>query len=159
VNGAMVPTVVGLGAVALGAIVLCYRMLLLTSLDTELAAARGVRVRLVGAAYLLALALAVSLAAEAIGAVLATALLVGPPATALRLTKRPGATLAAAAAIGGLATWLGILLAYDSYSWPPVHHGWPVSFFVVALVFVFYLGADLATSRHRRRSAGSGTGG
>ena len=49
-----------------------------------------------------------------------------------------------AAAIGLAATWLGILLAYDSYYWPPPEHGWPVSFFVVTLIFVFYLLAGLA---------------
>ena len=35
--------------------------------------------------------------------------------------------------------WLGILLAYDSYDWPPLHHGWPVSFFVVTLVLIAYI--------------------
>ena len=29
--------------------------------------------------------------------------------------------------------WLGIVLAYDSYQWPPAGQGWPVSFFVVTL--------------------------
>jgi len=43
------------------------------------------------------------------------------------------------AAIGLAATWLGILLAFDSYYWPPARQGWPVSFFVVALVLLFYL--------------------
>jgi zinc/manganese transport system permease protein len=41
--------------------------------------------------------------------------------------------------IGLAATWLGVLLAYDSYYWPPGRHGWPVSFFVVTLILVFYL--------------------
>ena len=44
---------------------------------------------LVGAAYLLAMALAVALSALTIGAILSTALLVGPAATALRLTEPP----------------------------------------------------------------------
>ena len=44
-----------------------------------------------------------------------------------------------AALTGVIATWLGIILAYDSYYWPPHGHGWPVSFFVVAFVVVFYL--------------------
>ena len=47
--------------------------------------------------------------------------------------------MATAALIGVIATWLGILLAYDSYYWPPRGHGWPVSFFIVAFVVVFYL--------------------
>ena len=68
-----------------------YRPLLLSSVSPELAAARGIPVRLVGGLYLLALALAVALAAVTIGAILSTALLVGRPPTALRLTRRPGA--------------------------------------------------------------------
>jgi zinc/manganese transport system permease protein len=151
VSGSIAPAVVGLSAAALALIVACYRMLLLGSLDTDLAAARGVPVRLVGVAFSLALALAVSLAAATIGAVLATALLVGPPAAALRLTKRPSTALLAASGVGVAATWLGILLAYDSYDWPPVHRGWPVSFLIVALVFVFYVVADLVAGARGRR--------
>jgi len=105
----------------------------------------------IGLVYLLALALAVSLAAETVGAVLSTALLVGPAATALRLAKRPGLAVLGSAAIGALSCWLGVLLAYDSYYWPPVRHGWPVSFFIVALIFVFYLAVDLAAGRELRR--------
>jgi zinc/manganese transport system permease protein len=153
---AMLPTITGLSLASLGLLLVCYRMLLLSTLSPDLAAARGVRVRLVGLGYLLSLALAISLAAETIGAVLATALLVGPPATALRLTKRPGLGVAAAGLIGVFAVWVGILLAYDSYYWPPVGHGWPVSFFVVALVLTCYLFAGLVTrsdgKRRRQRS-------
>jgi zinc/manganese transport system permease protein len=47
--------------------------------------------------------------------------------------------VAVAAAIGVAATWLGIVLAYDSYYWPPRGRGWPVSFFVVTLVVGGYL--------------------
>ena len=50
--------------------------------------------RLVGVGYLLALALAVALAAVTIGTILSTALLVGPAATALRLTRSPGTAIA-----------------------------------------------------------------
>jgi zinc/manganese transport system permease protein len=60
--------------------------------------------------------------------------------------------MAIAAAVGVAATWLGILLAYDSYDWPPRHQGWPVSFFVVTLVFAFYLVIHLSVGRsHSRR--------
>jgi zinc/manganese transport system permease protein len=44
-----------------------------------------------------------------------------------------------AASIGVLAIWLGIVLAYDSFYWPPAGRGWPVSFFVVTLVVAGYL--------------------
>jgi zinc/manganese transport system permease protein len=90
-------------------------------------------------AYLAALAVSVSLAAVAIGAVLSTALLIGPSATALRVAKSPGWAMAASALTGVAATWIGIVLAYDSFYWPPHGHGWPVSFFVVTLVLIGYL--------------------
>ena len=83
--------------------------------------------------------MSVSLSAVVIGAVLSTALLVGPAATALRICKGPVQSMATAAGIGVAATWLGVLLAYDSFYWPPAGHGWPVSFFVVALVTGGYL--------------------
>ena len=134
-----VPVLVASGLIALLVVVLLSRVLLLSSLSPDIAAARGVPVRAVGAAYLIALAVSVSLSAVVIGAVLSTALLIGPAATALRIAKGPVRAMAVAALIGVIATWLGIVLAYDSYYWPPYGHGWPVSFFIVALVVVFYL--------------------
>src|ERR1700722_13761170 len=128
-----VPALIASGIVALAVVALLTRVLLLTSISPDLARARGVHVRTVGMIYLDALA------AVAIGAVLSTALLIGPAATALRVTKSPGLAMVTSALTGIAATWLGIVLAYDSYYWPPFGHGWPVSFFVVALVLVGYL--------------------
>jgi zinc/manganese transport system permease protein len=139
VSSSTLPLVALLGAVALGMVGLLYRPLLLSSISAEMAAARGLHVRALGFAYLLALAVAVALAALTIGTILSTALLVGPAASALRLTRRPATAIAAAAAIGVAAMWLGIVLAYDSFDWAPVGTGWPVSFFVVSLIFIGYL--------------------
>jgi zinc/manganese transport system permease protein len=111
-----------------------------------------VPVRLVGALCLVAIALAVALSALTIGAILSTALLVGPAATALRLTNKPGLAMIWAAIIGLVATWLGILLAFDSFYWPPARQGWPVSFFVVTLVFTFYLIAQAPSALRARRA-------
>jgi zinc/manganese transport system permease protein len=60
--------------------------------------------------------------------------------------------MACAVLLSLAATWLGILLAFDSFSWPPSGHGWPVSFFVVALVFVFYLLAQAPRALAARRA-------
>jgi zinc/manganese transport system permease protein len=146
-----IPAIVALSGLSLALILLVQRPLLLSSLNPELAAARGIPVRLIGATYLLALAVAVALSALTIGAILGTALLIGPAATALRLTSRPGRAVAIAAAVGLAVTWLGIVLAYDSFNWPPKGHGWPLSFFVVALVLVGYLLARLPGVVRRRR--------
>jgi zinc/manganese transport system permease protein len=139
IASSMTPAIVALSVAAVAIVLALFRPLLLASTSPELAAARGLRVRLIGALYLLALVLSVALAALTVGTILSTALLVGPAASAMRLTSRPLLALLGAAALGVLAMWLGIVLAYDSYSWPPRGHGWPVSFFVVTLIFVFYL--------------------
>jgi zinc/manganese transport system permease protein len=149
-----VPALVASGAVALVVIAALSRVLLLTSLSPEIAAARGVPVRAVGAVYLATLAVAVSLSAVAIGAVLSTALLIAPASTALRLARSPGRAMLASAAVGTIATWIGILLAYDSYAWPPDRHGWPVSFFVVVLVLIAYLLSHARRPRARRPRRG-----
>ena len=143
-----VPAIIAAGVVAVATVAVLSRRLLLTAVAPELARARGVSVRLTGIIFLAALAVVVSLSAVAIGAVLSTALLVGPAATALRVTRSPGKAVLVSAVTGLAATWTGIALAYESYYWPPAGHGWPVSFFVVALVLVAYL---LSYARKPRR--------
>jgi zinc/manganese transport system permease protein len=145
-----IPLVIAFAALALTLVVVLFRPLLLSSISSELAAARGIPVRAIGAAYLLALAITVALAASTIGTILSTALIVGPAATALRLTRSPGKAVIVAAATGIAAMWLGILLAYDSYDWPPQGHTWPVSFFVVTLILTMYVLAGLPRLGRRR---------
>lgn len=149
ISSSNLPIVLGFGAATGATVIALYRPLLLVSTSPELAAARGIPVRLVGAAYLLAMAVAVALCALTIGAILCTALLVGPAATALRLTSRPHQALLVAAGIGVGCVWLGLLLAWDSYYWP--RGGWPVSFFVVTLVLLSYLLAGVWDRARDRR--------
>ena len=152
ISSATIPLILLLSAVVLAITLTLYRPLLLSSVSAEMASARGIPVRLVGALHLVALALAAALAAITIGTILSTALLVGPAASALRLTRRPLTALLTAAGIGIGAMWLGIVLAYDSYYWPPHGTVWPVSFFVVTLVFVTYLLSGIPEARRRRRT-------
>jgi zinc/manganese transport system permease protein len=159
VSSSVVPLVVALSAVALVTVLALYRPLVLSSVSPELAAVRGVPVRAVGLVYLLAMAVTVSLAALTIGAILSTALLVGPAATALRLTNRPGLAALWAALLGVAATWLGVILAYESFYWPPAGRGWPVSFFVVTVIFVGYLLSGLPVAGRAPRGAGPGRDG
>ena len=133
----MVPLALGFSAAALAVSAALYRPLLLIALDPDLAAIRGVRVRAMGLAHLLVLAAAVSLAAMTIGAILATAMLIGPAACGLRLARRTGTAIVIAAGLGLLAMWGGIFLAYVSFYWTS-GQGWPVSFFVVAIIVGAY---------------------
>lgn len=151
VNGSILPVVAGLSALMLALVAVLYRPLLLSTVHVDMARARGVPERLVGMAFLVAVSIAVGLASLAIGAVLSTTLLVGPAAVALRLTARMGAAVATAVAVGVASVWLGVLLAYDSYYWGSNRHGYPVSFFVVTVVFVAYVVSG-RLDRTRRRA-------
>ena len=145
-----VMVLVGLGCLVVLAVL--YRPLLFSSLAPEAAEARGVPVRLIAALFLVCMAVAVAEAAQVVGVLLSTALLIGPPATAAYLVVRPGLGLLLAATIGVLETWLGIDLAYVSYNWPPGGKGWPVSFFITALALLFYLLARLLRPAFRWRT-------
>jgi len=152
VSGGTLPLVAVVGGFALVLIATVYRPLLLSSVSPELAAAEGVRVRTTGLTFLVALSLAVALSALTIGAILSTALLIGPAATALRFARSPARAVGWAVAIAAGALAAGIVMAYDSYDWPPSQQGWPVSFFVVVLVLCAYV-LPLTVAQYRRRLA------
>jgi zinc/manganese transport system permease protein len=144
-----IPAVAVLGGISLASLAVIGRPLLLSTVSPDLAVARGVPVRLVGVLYMLSLAVSVGLSALTTGAILSTALLIGPAAAAPRLTTRVGRALGLACVTGVLATWLGVLLAYDSYYWGSSHAYLPVSFFIVAVIFVTYLASGLRQARAR----------
>lgn len=143
IDNSTVPIVVVFSVVCLVIMAVVHRPLLLSSVSTDIAAARGVSVRVVGLLYMLALALAVGLSSLAIGAILSTALLIGPAAIALRVTNRVVWAMAVAAVTGVGAVLFGVLLAYDSYYWSSSHASWPVSFFIVVIIFLGYLATEL----------------
>lgn len=157
ITSSTIPLILLLSAITLATIALIYRPLLLSTVSPEMAASRGIPVRRVGALYLLALALATALAAITIGTILSTALLIGPAATAIRLSKRPLLAILIAIAIGITVMCVGIVLAYDSYEWSRAGHIWPVSFFVVTLIFVGYLLSGLPELHRRRRASSTPT--
>jgi zinc/manganese transport system permease protein len=146
IPAAIIPVTAAIGAAALALTALIYRPLLLSSLDPVLAEVQGVNVRAIGLVHLLVLSLAVTLSAMTIGAILSTALLIGPAAAALRLARGPGAAVLLAVGIGVGCVLLGLLLAYDSFYWTP-GHGWPVSFFIVSLIFAVYLLSGFAAKK------------
>ena len=139
IDPSTVPTVVILSVATLIVVGVIYRPLVLSSVSAELAWARGVSLRLVGLLFMLTLAVSVGLSSIAVGSILSTALLIGPAATALRVTRSLRTAMVVACLLGVSTTWLGILFAFDSAYWDPSSQGLPVSFFIVAIVFVLYL--------------------
>lgn len=123
------------------ALVSVARPLLFASLDPDVAAARGVPVRLLGMAFMVLLAVTVSEATLAIGALLVFALLLLPAAIAQQLVSRPYAALAIAASLALLFTWAGIVIGF--------YTGLPGSVCVSLLAFIGYITA-LAPAGLRR---------
>ncbi|KTR96813.1 cation ABC transporter permease [Microbacterium testaceum] len=136
----LVPAIVLLGVGTLGILTAVWRWVSLETLDRDLAAVRGVPTRWTRTLFLIALALAVQLSSLSIGAILSTALLIGPAATALLFTRRLGTAAALAAAIAVVQVWLGCLISFASFDWFG-GSSWPVSFTIVATVFATYLAA------------------
>lgn len=149
VDRSTLPAVGVLSVATLAAIALIHKPLLLSSVSPELAAARGIGQRLVGLLFMMALAIAVGLSSISIGSILSTALLIGPAATALRLSRSLRSAVVIACVLGVVTTWLGILLAYDSDYWDSSSQGLPVSFFIVAVAFLLYLASGLPVVRRR----------
>lgn len=136
----LVPVIVVLALVTLMIVAVIWRWVSLETLDRDLAAARGVPTRWASTLFLIALALAVQLSSLSIGAILSTALLIGPAATALLFTRRLGTAAALAAMTAVVQVGVGCLVSFVSYDWFG-GSSWPVSFTIVAAVFLTYVGA------------------
>jgi zinc/manganese transport system permease protein len=95
------------------------RPLLLTTIDAEQAAARGVPVGLLGLGILLALAVVTAEGTQAVGALLILGLLSAPAGAAHRLTANPYAGVAISSLIAVAAMWGGLALSYEISSLPP----------------------------------------
>jgi zinc/manganese transport system permease protein len=130
------------GVVALVALAAVGRPLLFASVDPDVAAARGVRVRRLSVVFLVLLGLTVAEVSQITGTLLVFALLVMPPATAQLLTARPALSLGLTVAIGLAVTWLGLAVAYFT--------PYPLGFVVTTFAFAGYVGAALARRRPLR---------
>jgi zinc/manganese transport system permease protein len=120
------------GAIVVLAIVgFMARPLLFASIDPDVAAARGVPVRVLSVVFLLVLAVAAAEASQVTGSLLVFALLVLPAATAELLVTRPGLSLAISMAIALLVTWLGLAMSY--------YNSYPIGFHITSLAFGAYL--------------------
>ena len=141
---------VGVAVGVLVAVAAMYRPLLFASVDPEVAAARGVPVRLAGMAFLFVLALTVTEAAQIVGTLLVLSLAITPAAAAHRASARPIAVAALSVLFAVLAADGGVLMSLAQQDVRP-------SAFVTAFSFAIYLVARLLGGRRRvwrRASAG-----
>ena len=127
------------GIATIVALTAIYRPLLFSSVDPEVAEARGVPVRALGIFFLILVAVAVSMSVEVVGVLLIFTLLVGPAAAAMRIVHNPLGAVATSIGLALAYTWLGIFLAATG--------SWPVTFYIATISFVVYLPVRLLTAR------------
>ena len=102
-------------AVCIGVI---YRPLLFTSVNPQVAEAKGVPVRALSVVFMALLGLSVTMAVQAFGTLLLFALVVTPAATAIMLTPRPAAAMFTSTVISAMSVWLGLGLS-AMFNTPP----------------------------------------
>jgi zinc/manganese transport system permease protein len=128
-----------------------WRPLMFSSLDPEVARAKGVPVSLLTIIFMLTLGLAVALSVQVVGVLLVLALLITPAAAATQLSASPVWVPVLSVIFAVTASVGGILIALGS---PVV----PISPFVTTISFLIYLvcrliGGRRMKSLHRRRAA------
>jgi len=127
--------------ISLLSLLLIWRPLTFASLDSEVAAARGVNTKLLGIAFMAILGVTVASAVQVVGALLVLALLVTPAAAALRLSTSQlwvpviSVSFAFIAMIGGMLLALGSSL--------------PISPYITTVSFALYLIARIVEKVRR----------
>jgi zinc/manganese transport system permease protein len=108
-----------------------YRPLLFSSLDEDVAEAKGLPMVFIGTAFMLITAVSVSFAVLESGVLLIFSLMVTPAATAQYIARRPMWAIIISVLIALGATWSGLFISF--------YTPYPVSFFITAEVFGLYI--------------------
>jgi zinc/manganese transport system permease protein len=144
VSGGQLILLVITGVCVITAMGVIYRPLLFASVDSDVAAAKGVPVRALGVLFLYILALTVTQAAQIVGTLLVLSLAITPAAAAQRLSAKPlkvtvlSVLFALLAADGGIIASLGFSTVKPSV-------------FVTFISFAIYLAARIFGPRVRQR--------
>jgi len=112
-------------------LLLIWRPLNFASVDSDVAAARGVPTRLLSILFMLLLGLAVAASVQVVGALLVLSLLVTPAAAALRVASSPLAATILSVSFALVSVLGGILLALGG--------GLPISPYVTTISFLIYV--------------------
>jgi zinc/manganese transport system permease protein len=125
----------GCAVLVVGALLVYYRQLLFASADPEVAAARGVPVRVLSPLFAVLIGLTTALAVPAVGAILVLAVMVTPGAAAARVSSNPLVVAVLAVLFAEFALVGGTVLSLAP--------GLPISGYVATLIFLCYLACRL----------------
>lgn len=123
----------GTAAVVIAGLVLIWRPLAFASTDPEVAAARGVPVRVLSPAFMLLLGLTVAMSVQVVGALLVLSVVCTPAAAAMRVTASPVLVPLLSVLFAVTATVGGTLLELGSYSVPISPYVTTISFTIYAV--------------------------
>lgn len=130
ISDSQVVTLLIVGAGVLAVLATIGRPLFFATVDPDVAAARGVPVRLLGTVFLVLLGSTAAEVSQITGVLLVFALLVMPAAAAQQLTARPVRSLVLTILLALVVTWAGLTAAYFST--------YPVGFYVTTFGFAVY---------------------
>jgi zinc/manganese transport system permease protein len=139
VSSSEVAPTAGLALACMGAMVVLYRPLLLSSAVPEMGEARGLAASRIEAVFLVVVALATAMTVPVVGALLIFSLMIGPPSAARSLTSRPLPAVLLSVGAAVVTVWAAIALSYLT--------NWPVGFFVAMLGAGWYAVGRLAPTR------------
>jgi len=141
-----------LAGIALGVAVVMgvlWRPLLFSSVDPDVAQARGVRTGLLGLIFLFVLAITVTEAAQLVGTLLVLSLAITPAAAAQRLSASPTVVTVLSVVFAIVSAEGGLLLSFQFATVKP-------SVLIVAISFLLYVVSRFAgptlVARQRRRA-------
>jgi len=135
---------VGISVVVAVGLLLLWRPLIFASLDADVAAARGVPVRLLSPVFMVLLGLTVAMSVQIVGALLVLSIVCTPAAAAMRVTSSRALTVVLSVTFATVSMVGGILLAIGS--------ALPISPYITTISFSCYVGARLL-GRWRERGS------
>jgi zinc/manganese transport system permease protein len=119
-----------------------FRPLLFSSIDPEVAEARGVPIKAVSIVFMILIAITVAESIQVVGVLLVFALIVAPAAAAQHLSRKPFSAIIISVVLGVAFTWGGLLLAIIT--------NYPVSFYIAALAALTYFASINVSHRVMR---------
>ncbi len=139
VSSAMLKSLATLTALSLIALTWIARPLIFSTLQPELALAKGVCLTTISTLFMGITAIAVAQCSQIVGVLLVFTLLVGPAAAAQNFCRRLYPSILLSAGLALIQAWVGITLAF--------YTNWPTGFWISALSALVY-GLSLINKKH-----------
>ncbi|MEJ6550728.1 metal ABC transporter permease [Corynebacterium sp. USCH3] len=143
VSGASLGILALMSVLVVAAVAVLWRPLLFATVDPVMAAASGVPVKLLAAAFAVLIGIVASQGVQIVGALLLLALLITPGAAAVRVTSNPLLAVGLSALFATTAAAGGLILSLEP--------GLPVSPFVTSISFAIYLACRIIGWARGRR--------